>query len=359
MLDVRSLPGAKVVTMISDGGYFPVLAALPDDSIVAVLRMGAGHLGLAGRLDVVRSDDGGLTWSAPVTIADSDADDRNPAFGYQDGTLVCAIHVQRNYDDAGNLGAFGKPLDTHITRSHDGGLTWEEPFGLGYAPLNGSSPYGKMVALPDGTLLMPIYTWVDASSSEPQVFGSHILRSRDGGATWGDASLIAGSPGDERGFNETSLALLPDGKLLAALRTGFRGVPAHVWLSISDDLGYTWAEPWRATEPNEHPADLEVLGDGSVLMTYGRRHEPFGVGGKILRGGGGPGGSPGEWADELVFADDAFCTDCGYPSSVRLSDGRMVTAYYATAIADSYDPSGCRAIAVVYDEQNLLAALGQ
>ncbi len=351
MIDVRSLPGASVVTMISDGGYFPVLAALPDDSVVAVLRMGAGHVGLAGRLDVVRSTDGGLTWGDPVTIADSEADDRNPAFGWSspgeldDGALICAYHVQRNYDDEGKYGAFGKPLDTRVTRSFDGGKTWETPYPLSYAPFNGASPYGKIIALADGTLLMPIYTWVDASSGEEQAFGSYVLRSHDGGATWDDPSLIAGK------FNETGLVLLPDGKLLAAIRTGFPGVPDHVWLTTSDDAGYTWADPEQVTEHHEHPADLTLLSDGSVLLVYGRRHEPFGVRGKILRGG--------EWSDELVFADDATSGDCGYPSSVRLPDGRMVTAFYAAAGEwDAYDDRGCRARAVVYREEGLRRAVG-
>jgi hypothetical protein len=346
MIDVRSFPGAQVVTMIADGGYFPVLAVMPDDSVAAVLRMGAGHLGLAGRLDVVRSTDGGLTWTAPVTIADSDADDRNPAFGYHDGALICAYHIQRNYDADGQYGSFGKPLDTMLTRSFDGGRTWETPYLLSYAPINGASPYGKIVALPDGTLLLPIYDWPREEDEEGagHTFSANILRSHDNGATWDDPSLIAGK------FNETGLVLLPDGKLVAAIRTGFPGVPDHVWLTTSDDAGYTWADPWQVTEHNEHPADLTLLSDGSVLMVYGRRHEPFGVRGKVLRGG--------EWSDELVFADDAFCSDCGYPSSVRLSDGRMITAYYATAIADSYDPSGCQAKAVVYHEDDLLKAVG-
>jgi len=316
---------------------------MPDDSVAAVLRMGAGHLGLAGRLDVVRSTDGGLTWSDPVTIADSDADDRNPAFGYHDGALVCAYHIQRNYDAEGQYGSFGKHLDTMLTRSFDGGRTWETPYLLGYEPLNGASPYGKIVGLPDGTLLLPIYDWPREDEEGGHIFASNILRSRDGGLTWGDPTVLAEK------FNETGIVLKPDGTLVAALRTGFPGVPDHVWLTTSDDAGNTWSEPWQVTEHNEHPADLTLLSDGSVLIVYGRRHEPFGVRGKILRSDG--------CSEELVFADDAFCSDCGYPSSVRVSDGRMITAYYATAIADSYDPTGCRAVAVVYDEQYLLAAL--
>jgi hypothetical protein len=108
MIDVRSLPGAKVVEIVRQGGYFPVLAVLPDGSLVAVLRMGAGHVGLEGRLDCVRSLDGGYTWTEPQVLVNSAWDDRNPALGVAaEGTLVLAYHVQRNYDEKGRYSRLG------------------------------------------------------------------------------------------------------------------------------------------------------------------------------------------------------------------------------------------------------------
>ncbi len=62
-LDVRSLPASREVIVYKDGGLFPVLA-VTQTAIVAVLRGGAGHLGLDGRVEVVRSLDGGRTWTA-------------------------------------------------------------------------------------------------------------------------------------------------------------------------------------------------------------------------------------------------------------------------------------------------------
>ena len=345
-MDLGQLRGSKRVTLVRDGGYFPVLAALGDDTVVAVLRMGAGHVGLAGRLDVVRSADDGATWSEPVTIADSEADDRNPALGAtRDGILVCAYHVQRNYNDAGEYGACGRPVDVMLTRSHDGGLTWEPPYHMDFEPLRGRSPYGKMVALADGTLLLPLYGDEIGASGEARPNCSYILRSRDGGLTWGDPTLIA------QAFNETGLALLPDGVLLGALRTHTHEVPDHVWLSRSPDEGRTWSDPQQVTSPAEHPADLLALSDGSVLMTYGRRHEPYGVRAVVLQDGGP--------SDELVVCDDALSGDCGYPSSVRLSDGRIITAYYAAGTSDwqVYNPTGCVARAVVWSDAELREAL--
>jgi hypothetical protein len=323
--------------MVRDGGYFPVLARLEDDTVVAVLRMGAGHVGLAGRLAVVRSEDAGTTWSEPLTIANSDADDRNPALGVtRDGVIACAYHIQRNYNEAGKYGDFGQRADVMLTRSHDGGRTWEAPYRMDFEPLQGRSPYGKILALPDGTLLLPLYGDEIGAEGQGEPNCSYIARSTDGGLTWCDPTLIA------RGFNETALAPLTGGTLLAALRTNIPEVADHVWLSRSEDQGRTWSEPRQITQPSEHPADLLALADGSVLMTYGRRHEPCGVRALILRGD--------NQSEELLLADDAVSGDCGYPSSVQLSDGRIVSAYYAAGTADwqIYNPEGCVARAVVW-----------
>ena len=68
VLDVRALPGSTETIAYKDGGLFPVLA-LTGDTVVAVLRGGAGHLGLEGRMEIVRSLDAGHTWSPPAVVA--------------------------------------------------------------------------------------------------------------------------------------------------------------------------------------------------------------------------------------------------------------------------------------------------
>jgi hypothetical protein len=70
-------------------GYFPLALRLIRGDLIAVIRGGAEHMGSGGRLDVVRSADGGITWSKkPRTIFDTPADDRNPALGQTSGGTV-------------------------------------------------------------------------------------------------------------------------------------------------------------------------------------------------------------------------------------------------------------------------------
>src|SRR5688572_9404441 len=50
--------------VVAGQGYFPVLLRLQDGRIAVVLRGGAAHVGIAGRLDMVFSANEGQTWSA-------------------------------------------------------------------------------------------------------------------------------------------------------------------------------------------------------------------------------------------------------------------------------------------------------
>src|SRR3954447_25896705 len=88
-------------------GYFPVAVSLKNGDVLAVIRGGAAHIGVKGRLDLVRSSDRGKTWSAPWTAVDEQFDDRNPAMGQmKDGTIVLAYAIASGYDATGLL--FGK-----------------------------------------------------------------------------------------------------------------------------------------------------------------------------------------------------------------------------------------------------------
>ena len=302
------------------GGYFPVLQKLRDGSVGAVVEAGDFHIGERGRLDFVRSLDGGESWLAARPIEIDGPDVRNQGFvSLSDGTLVVS-YVHAGYSN----GQFDRTKGydrVYVVRSSDYGMTWSSPSvaDVGTIPVEGPqySPYGKMIELPDGTVLMPMYV---GSRPDPGRSDSVILRSRDGGETWADGSLIS------EGFDETALLYLPSGKLIAMLRSSRRSDSrgANLWQAESPDLGYTWSEPREITRPTQHPADLLLLRSGKVLLTFGHRSPPYGVRALIS-------GDECETWDhdrEIVLTADSSTSDCGYPSAVQLDDGKVFVAYY-------------------------------
>jgi hypothetical protein len=380
IVDVRALRHTREIVAYRDGGLFPVLTTTSDGTIIAVLRGAAGHLGLPGRIDIIRSLDAGQTWTYPNIVANSERDDRNPGLGTSHkGTLILAYARASSYDEKGNYFAC-KAEEAHlywdnvVTRSFDNGLTWEDPYPLGYRPIGSGSPFGKMVTLGD-TVLMPIY-----GRPAPEVVGSrmsqmlkqdtcaYLLRSQDDGKTWGQASVIAINAG------EPAVIALPNGDLLALVRREQMG--KTLWSAHSSDGGYTWTEPVQVTGDMKHPGDLIQLSNGDIVLAYGNRNSPpYRVEGLVSRDGGH------SWLDCLLTfsghlrgynRDFPLRVDMGYPSSVIVpgTNPRIgVTMYYynpaiapANSIRDTrtgYEAANYAAIAVVWREDELIEAVGR
>jgi len=308
-------------TAVEGGGYFPVAIRLASGEILAVVRGGGAHLSRAGRLDLVMSDDSGRTWSKPWTVIDGPEDDRNPALGQlADGTILLAYAVLSGYEADGQR----LPEDVskwvfdgvYIMRSKDKGKTWTKPelspeIHAFYAGRGAVSPYGKIIQLGDGTVIMAVYfDFFDGRGNQ-----SYIFRSRDGGKTWGEPSLVG------EHFNETAVLALPDRNLIAAMRSEKGG---YLAVTRSEDSGKHWSPPFQITEDMEHPADLIQLKNGQILLSYGERNLPMGVRAIFSLDGG----KTWEQDKKIIISASAPNIDCGYPSSVEVDGGQIVTLYY-------------------------------
>jgi sialidase-1 len=318
-------------------GYFPVLVKTGPNALAAIYRTGAPHVGITGTLAVSTSADGGQSWTDPVEIQPRGDDNRNPALGVNArGELIAAywkagVHSYAEDAQGTGLRYAGKPNETwktvpglYVCRSADQGRTWGQPQPYMSQRLSLASPYGRIITAPNGALLMPVYG--AARESIPGVRDvSILLRSRDGGETWGDESLVG------VGLNEISYAFLPDGRLLAAARTEKENVATL----FSTDLGYTWSDPQPLTRVREHPADLTVLASGKVLLTFGRRVRPMGCGALLSADGG----KTWDTAHEVLLAGDGVESgDLGYPSTVQLDDGHIVTVLYYASGSEMSEP---------------------
>jgi sialidase-1 len=349
-IDIRNFENTKESDVVKGLGYFPVIVGLPSDEVLVVLRGGAPHIGIGGRLDLVRSSDDGETWSKPQVIVDSDKDDRNPSFGLAvDGTLVLAYHWQAGYDENGKWSPGPYKQETKVCLSHDGGNTWEEPMLLNIATQRGNSPFGKMFNDANGKLYMPIYGAKNTESGVRNSFDptyTYLITSTDNGKTWDEVIEVA------KGFNEADYLILPNDEWLCAVRSQTKDEQA-VYVCRSKDSGRTWSQPKRVTEAREHPPDLIQLSDGTILLIFGVRHEPYSIQGMVSRDFGVT------WLKtRLLLADNLPGTDIGYPSTVRLKNGKLITVYYrAGSKTNQGDGTNPACLAICYDEKTLLNAI--
>lgn len=64
------------------------------------------------------------------------------------------------------------------------------------------------------------------------------------------------------------------------------------------------------------------LQDGRLCLTYGYRAVPFGIRARLSEDGGKT------WGEVIHLRDDGDCSDLGYPRTLQLADGTIVTTYY-------------------------------
>lgn len=338
ILPLQSL-SARRVGVVQGMGYFPVVARLKDGTFAAVLRGAGAHIGVEGRLDLVFSKDEGETWSAPQKVVDGPEDDRNPAFGVaSDGTLVLAYVILKGYQPGSSLARDKRFFDgVYVIRSKDQGKTWDPPTKLDKFPSGYVSPYGKIISLAGGSLMMTLYAKDDLFKA-PLPAGSYssyayVARSHDGGKTWNDLSLIAA------GYDEVGLLRTRDNKIVAAMRGNIG--PDNVSIAISADNGKTWSKPQPITFKSEHPADMVQLGDGRIILAHGERNWPMGVQAMISHDGG----ITWNRKDKLMLSWLAPNTDTGYPSSWVRSDGKILTLYYQVDdVRKAPQSAACKAV---------------
>ncbi len=188
------------------------------------------------------------------------------------------------------------------------------PLVPGLRTSHGGCVRGQAV-LRNGEILMPSYSEVDGA------YSSHLFASSDNGRTWAYRSQMASH--ETLNLYEPSLTLCADGTLIAWIRTDHS--EDRMASARSNDGGYTW-QACQVHDAIGHPAHGLRLRNGKILLTYGYRHEGFGVRARLLN----EAGDNIDQALEFVIRDDGHCTDLGYPWALELDDGRVLIVYYFT-----------------------------
>ncbi|NUR48736.1 MAG: exo-alpha-sialidase [Hamadaea sp.] len=193
--------------------HFPDLVALADGRLLCAYRESTGHVRADGRIMLVESADRGQTWSEPRAVADGPNDDRDPKLvQLRDGTVLLSYFVLDWHPD----GKF-TCLGTSVIRSEDGGRTWSDPVVAGGDDLLWAVSHGAAAELPDGDLLLPLYG-VDPRQGAG-LDSALAVRSTDGGRTWAAETAVPLGISADFHFREPTLTVLPSGEVVALLRT--------------------------------------------------------------------------------------------------------------------------------------------
>ena len=298
--------------------YFPTIASVKNGDLVVVYYDSPDHVAPNGRIAMVRSSDQGRTWSPPSIVVEGPNDERDPSIvETARGTwLVSYFETDVNKLPA-SQGVF-------VIRSTDQGRTWSAPAKVG-TTLAGPATSAKIVQLDNAELLIPLYGGRGAGD-----LAATVVRSGDDGVTWPAAGEATLAEAHGRSFVEPALGYLGDGRLLAMIRS--EGSERAAFETTSSDGGRTWAAASKTTAVAE-ASDLLPIADGGkqlLVHTWGDLSGRFGDSRptvmQVIRFREFP---DARWTGEPRLLHQGHCwTDEGYPSSVRLRDGRVFTVYY-------------------------------
>ena len=302
--------GAERYVAIDNVCAWPNLTLMPDGSVVATIFNRPYHGLGVGDVECWSSRDGRL-WEkrGSPAVHEGESNRMNVAAGLaHDGSLVVLASGWGGRDFREKI------LPTLVARSSDGGRSWSRssdvqlPEGVDFL-----IPFGDIVQGEGKLLAASFYHEV------PGAANAFVLFSRDDGRSWGEAVTVA--PDD---YNETALLRLGPDRWLAASRSHGDG---HLALFVSDDEGKHWARSGLLTLPGHHPAHLLEMADGSILLTYGIREKGHhGIGYRTSKDEGRT------WSRPTRIVNLEETTDGGYPSTIQLADGTLLTAYYSNRI---------------------------
>lgn len=317
-----------------------------------------------------------------------------------DGELIVAFRRapdRRVFEEAGN-----SHVDPNsylvLVRSQDDGKTWTRHPELILAHPFGGSQDPCMLQLRDGSILCASYGWARVDDTVRDRFaeamrhgnfvfmGGYLVRSEDGGKTWGDLMLPPPVPGAAAktafgtpapSYNRGAMIQDTNGRIYWAVASQAQLDPrrTEVHLMTSDDGGRSWDyrcpiakdeavtfnetslyqtpkgdiiafmrtanfddhtviarstdggarfQPWASTGWQGHPHYALRLPDDRVFLVYGYRHEPYGIRARVLN----PECTDFADAEEIILRDDGQNGDLGYPWATLTGDGRILAVYY-------------------------------
>ena len=310
-------------------------ACVDENGTVYVVCSGlrAGHLCPFGRVVLLKSRDGGESWSLPSVVGGGYLDERDPGILYLGGgrmLLTRASHPARNYEndyldwihgDSGDKGvALVREYSSLPGSDRAGGCFYRFLYDYGEKagdekriPVH--TPHGP-VLLSDGTVF-----YFGKELYNADTFSAFV--SSDGGETFSEAGVFPYPDGFNADMlHEVHCAELPDGRIMAVFRAHLEENDDYFTMlcSFSSDKGRSWSAlgPTGICGSPPHLCNA----NGRIILSYGRRVPQYGIYAREVF----PDGSISKEEYKLFDgADD----DLGYPATVMLPDQTLLTVFYA------------------------------
>jgi hypothetical protein len=168
------------------------------------------------------------------------------------------------------------PMDLCLIRSSDGGRSWSRPERID-PPLVGPSweICHPIFPLRSGRWLIPTATWRGWNGENPSGEQTVAFISDDRGRSWGKFGRIFDGRATLRSRLEVSIAQLPDGRILAVgwVHDAMACTNFPTEYSISEDNGESFCEP-RQTGFEAETCKIILLRDGRIFCAYRRTDMP-------------------------------------------------------------------------------------
>lgn len=334
-MKIKLIGPAKIVMTNTENhhSYFawPTIAKLQNGRIcVGASGYRIEHICPFGKGVLAFSDDNGETYSKPVPVIDTVLDDRDVGLTvFGDSGLIATsfnntLEFQREnmpqtqecFDYINSVSAEDEAdaLGISFRISQDYGETFSKIYK---SPV--SSPHGPTV-LNDGTVL-----WVGRRLGIHNHIEAHVVNTETGEMTLrSELGIYKYDEFKDIYFYEPHAIQLADGKIICHLRAESDDESfLTLYQTNSYDNGITWSKPVQIINDSDGaPGHLFMHSSGTLISTFSHRSKPYGIWAIFSKDNGET------WSKESVIFEGKDTDDLGYPSTIELSNGDMLTVFY-------------------------------
>ena len=257
----------------AEAAFLPNVVPISDTETLCFYRIGTAFYSQDGQLAMLRSLDGGRTWTREGDVWDPDSDDY--PWNYtaphgvlmKDGSLIVTAFRTDGSDPEADE---PRPKETILFRSNDDGRSWSSPESLDL-PVDEGRPDApsQIIEINDGRWFLGLEVWKETGPFD--IKGLAVF-SRDRGATWEERVDFPSASDATRAYSHSRYTRTLDGRVAVLQWTQEVGTAKDfdLHLTVSDQTGTEWTSP-QPTGIRGQTSWLADLGDGVFAAAYTSR----------------------------------------------------------------------------------------